>query len=122
MSTLLEKGIVLPSGEINKTKINLVSGAITQPFAEMIWVTTDGDMDAINRLTHLFLQMNTPKERNRLFQLIQVLYALLGLQFSEEAIPMGSVPDVLDYFLFSFLADLGEIIKGFYLINNTNVF
>ena len=110
METLMSKGIVLPSGEINKTKINLVAGAITQPFAEMLWVTTDGDMDAINRLTHLFLQMNTPKERDRLFQLIQVLYALLGLQFSEEAIPMGSDPDVLDYFLFSFLADFGDYI------------
>ena len=113
MSTLLEKGIVLPSGEINKTKINLVSGAITQPFAEMIWVTTDGDMDAINRLTHLFLQMNTPKERDRLFQLIQALYALLGLQFSKEAIPMESDPDVLDYFLFSFLVDFRNIIADF---------
>ena len=110
MKTLLEKGLVLPSGEINKNRINLVSGAITQPFAEMIWVTTNGDMDAINRLTHLFLQMNTPKERDRLFQLIQVLYALLGLEFSEDAIPMGSDPAVLDYFLFSFLADFGEII------------
>ena len=110
METLFSKGIVTANGEINKTKINLVSGAITQPFAEMIWVTTDGDMDAINRLTHLFLQMNTPKERDRLFQLIQVLYALLGLQFSEEAIPMGSDSDVLDYFLFSFLADLGDYI------------
>ena len=110
MKTLLEKGLILPSGEINKTKINLVSGAITQPFAEMIWVTTDGDMDAINRLTHLFLQMNTPKEQDRLFQLIQALYALLGLQFSEEVIPMGSDPGVLDYFLFSFVVDLGEYI------------
>ena len=115
METLLSKGIVTPNGEINKTKINLVAGAITQPFAEMIWATTDGDMDAINRLTHLFLQMNTPKERDQLFQLIQSLYALLGLQFSEEAIPMGSDPAVLDYFLFSFLADLGEAIKGFCL-------
>ena len=113
MKTLLEKGLVLPSGQINKNRINLVSGAITQPFAEMIWVTTDGDMDAINRLTHLFLQMNTSKERDRLFQLIQVLYALLGLQFSEEAIPMESDPDVLDYFLFSFLVDLGEGIGGY---------
>lgn len=112
-TTLLKKGIVSPSGSINKNKINLISGAITKPFAEMIWVTTDGDMDAINRLTHLFLQMNTPKERDRLFQLIQALYALLGLQFSEEAIPMGSDPDVLDYFLFSFLADLGEILKDY---------
>lgn len=117
-TTLLKKGIVSPSGSINKNKINLVSGAITKPFAEMIWVTTDGDMDAINRLTHLFLQMNTPKERDRLFQLIQVLYTLLGLQFFEEAIPMGSNPDVLDYFLFSFLADFGEIIKD-YLLENT---
>ena len=112
METLLSKGIVAPSGEINKTKINLVSGAVTQPFAEMIWIMTDGDMDAINRLTHLFLQMNTPKERDRLFQLIQALYALLGLQFSEEAVPMGSDPDVLDYFLFSFLMDLGDAIHG----------
>ena len=122
MKTLLEKGLVLPSGEINKNRINLVSGAITQPFAEMIWVTTDGDMDAINRLTHLLLQMNTPKERDRLFQLIQVLYALLGLQFSEEAIPMGSDPDVLGYFLFSFLIDFGEIVKDHVIENTSNQF
>ena len=112
---LIKKGILSPSGKIQKDKINLVSGAIVKPFAEMIWVTTDGDTDAINRLTHLFLQMNTPKERDRLFQLVQVLYALMGLQFSKEAIPMGSDPDVLDYFLFSFLADFGEAIKGFCL-------
>ena len=115
METLFSKGIVTANGEINKTKINLVAGAITQPFAEMIWVTTDGDMDAINRLTHLFLQMNTPKERDRLFQLIQALYTLLGLQFSEEAIPMGSDPDVLEYFLFSFMVDFGETVKDFCL-------
>ena len=108
---LIKKGILSPSGKIQKDKINLVSGAIVKPFAEMIWVTTDGDIDAINRLTHLFLQMNTPKERDRLFHLIQVLYALMGLQFSEEAIPMGSDPDVLEYFLFSFLMDWGNSIS-----------
>jgi len=71
----------------------------------------DGDKDAIRRLIQLFLQMNTPKERDRLFQQIQVLYALLGPQFPEKAIPIGSDPDVLDYFLFPFLADFGEIVK-----------
>ena len=35
-NVLLDKGIILPSGEINKDKINLVAGAITQPFAEMV--------------------------------------------------------------------------------------
>ena len=33
---LLDKGIILPSGEIGKDKINLVAGAITQPFAEWL--------------------------------------------------------------------------------------
>lgn len=35
---LLDRGIILSSGEISKDKINLVAGAITQPFAEMVWV------------------------------------------------------------------------------------
>ena len=42
-NVLLDKGIILPSGEISKDKVNLVTGAITQPFAEMVWVTTGGD-------------------------------------------------------------------------------
>ena len=52
---LLTKGIILPSGEIGKNKINLVAGAITQPFAEMVWVTTGGDMETINRLTNVLV-------------------------------------------------------------------
>ena len=31
-NVLLDKGIILPSGEISKDKVNLVTGAITQPF------------------------------------------------------------------------------------------
>ena len=60
---LLTKGIILPSGEIGKNKINLVAGAITQPFAEMVWVTTGGDMETINRLTNVLVTMNNPTDR-----------------------------------------------------------
>lgn len=38
-NVLLTKGIILQSGEVNKDKINLAAGAITQPFAEMVWLT-----------------------------------------------------------------------------------
>lgn len=44
-NVLLDKGIILPSSEINKDKINLVTGTITQSFAEMVWVTTGNDME-----------------------------------------------------------------------------
>ena len=110
-SILLDKGIILSSGEISKDKINLVAGAITQPFAEMVWVTTGGDMETINRLTDILVSMNTPADRGKLFKIIKMLYGLMGLQFSEEAEPMDADPAVLEYFIFSFTADFGEIIK-----------
>ena len=110
-NTLLDKGIILPSGEINKDKINLVAGAITQPFAEMVWLTTGGDMETINRLTDILVTMNTPADRDKLFKIIKMLYGLMGLPFSGEAEPMGADPDVLEYFIFSFTADFGEIVQ-----------
>ena len=99
-NTLLDKGIITPSGEINKDKISLVAGAITQPFAEMVWVTTGGDMETINRLTDVLVSMNTPADRGKLFKIIKMLYGLMGLPFSEEAEPMDAAPDVLEYFVF----------------------
>lgn len=89
---LLTKGIILPSGEIGKDKINLVAGAITQPFAEMVWVTTGGDMETINRLTNVLVTMNNPTDRGKLFKIIKLLYGLMGLPFSEEAEPMDADP------------------------------
>ena len=111
--TLIDKGIITQNGEISKDKINFVAGAITQPFAEMVWVTTGGDMETVNRLTDILVTMNTPADRGKLFKIIKMLYGLMGLQFSEEAEPMDADPAVLDYFIFSFTADFGEIIKDY---------
>ena len=113
INPLISKGIIKPSGEIGKDKINLVAGAITQPFAEMGWVTTGGDMETINRLTDILVSMNTPADRGKLFKIIKMLYGLMGLQFSEEAEPMDADPEVLEYFIFSFTVDFGEIIKDY---------
>ena len=91
-NVLLDKGIILSSGEISKDKVNLVAGAITQPFAEMVWVTTGGDMETINRLTDILVSMNTPADRGKLFKIIKMLYGLMGLPFSEEAEPIAVSP------------------------------
>ena len=110
-NVLLDKGIITPSGEISKDKINLVAGAITQPFAEMVWAMTGGDMETVNRLTDVLVTMNTPADREKLFKIIKLLYGLMGLRFSEEAEPMDAAPDVLEYFIFSFTADFGEVMQ-----------
>lgn len=110
-SRLIKAGILLPSGDISKDKINLISGAATLPFAEMVWVSSAGDMETINRLTDVFVSMNTPADRGKLFRIIQMLYGLLGLKFSDEAALCAAHPDALEYFIFSFITDFGEIIK-----------
>jgi hypothetical protein len=112
-NALIDKGIILPSGAINKDKINLVAGAITLPFAEMVWETTNGDMDTINRLTGILVSMNTPADSVNLFGIVKMLYGLLGLRFSEEAAPMVTHAGALKYFLYSFATDFGEIIQDF---------
>jgi hypothetical protein len=35
------------------------------------------------------------------------------LKFSDEAVPLAAHPDALNYFIFSFILDFGEIIKDY---------
>lgn len=83
-NVLLDKGIILPSGEISKDKVNLVTGAITQPFAEMVWVTTGGDMETVNRLTDVLVTMNTPADRGKLFKIIKCSMGLWACPFPRK--------------------------------------
>ena len=91
-NVLLDKGIILPSGEINKDKINLVAGAITQPFAEMVWVTTGGDMETIimGNLGGLFTGVNE--------------------QVGEIAAQVGMTPAAWNAGVFSMIRQLSETV------------
>ena len=62
-------------------------------------------------MTDVLVTMNTPTDRGKLFKIIKMLYGLMGLPFSEEAEPMDADPDVLEYFIFSFTADFGEVMQ-----------
>ena len=94
LNPLIDKGIIFQSGEICKDKINLITGAMTLPFAKMVWVTTNGD-------------------RGKLFKIIQMLYRLMGLQFSDETAYIPTHKAALEYFVYSFILDFGEIIKDY---------
>jgi hypothetical protein len=113
LNCLISHGIVSSSGTINKDKINFVSGTVTPPFAEMVWLSSGGDAETINRLTSILSSMNTPKDREALFRLIQMLYGLLGLKLPQEAVSMAGNPETLEYFLFSFICDFGEIMHEY---------
>lgn len=90
-----------------------MAGAITQPFAEIVWATTGGDWETINRLTEILVTMDTAEDGGKLFKIVQMLYGLLGLRFSEEAAAVSPHPEATQYFLFSFAADFGEIMQEY---------
>jgi hypothetical protein len=113
VNCLISHGIISPSGKVNKDKINLVSGAAAPPFAEMVWLSSGGDAETINRLTSILTSMNTQNEREALFRLIQMLYGLLGLKLSKEASLMAGSDETLEYFLHSFIIDFGEIMSDY---------
>lgn len=62
-NTLLDKGIITPSGEISKDKISLVAEQSRSRSQKWSGVTTGGDMETINRLTDVLVSMNTPADR-----------------------------------------------------------
>lgn len=115
---LIDKGILHPDGRINKNKINLVSGAIAQPFVETLWGEIGGDMETINRITEILVTMNNDNDRNKLYKIIQMLFGVVGVQFADEAAYMNFNDKVLKYFIFSFTADFGELIQELKQNNN----
>ena len=64
----VEKSILLLNGETCKNKINIVSDAMVQPFAEMIWISTGGDKQTLNSLMNILVtNNNTNVARSKLF-------------------------------------------------------
>lgn len=108
---LIDKGILHPDGQINKNKINLISGAITQPFTETLWGEIGGDMETVNRITEILVTMNNDNDRSKLYKIIQMLFGVVGVRFSDEAAYMNFNDKALKYFIFSFTADFGEMIQ-----------
>ena len=108
---LISLGILLPDGSINKTKINYIAGEMTQPFAEMVWISVHYDSETITMLTQLFMDMRKLKQPTLFFSLIDTLYALMRLQMPESVLPLLENNEALNYFLFSFINDFGEIMQ-----------
>lgn len=44
-------------------------------------------------------------------EISKLLYGLMGLRFSEEPELMDAAPDVLEYYIFPFTADIGEVMQ-----------
>ena len=110
---LIDQGILTLSGKISKDKINLLSGVVCQPFVETVWVTTNGDMDTISRMTDLFTRLYDDGQEQELIDVLRLLYGVVGLQFPEEVKQLTQSSEARKYFLFSFLLDFDDVLLDY---------
>jgi hypothetical protein len=115
---LYDKGILLPSGEISRNKINLISGAMTAPFVETIWTFSENDGQAIERISAVLNHMYQKGQEAEMMAILRILFDVLGLQFPEDAELMIKHPEARQYFLFSFLLDMEACMQDFIVDQN----
>ena len=110
---LIDKGILRPSGEVCKDKINLISGAHTPPFVEMLWTVTNGDTDTTDRVYTLLTGLYQEGRETEMLEVLRTLYGVLGLMFPEDVELLAEHPEARGYFLFSFLLDYDDVIQDY---------
>lgn len=97
MQELIDKGVLRPSGEIVKDKINLISGAHTPPFVEMLWTVTNGDTDTTNRLYNILTGLYQDGRESEMLEVLRTLYGVLGLPFPEDVEQLAGHPEARGY-------------------------
>lgn len=108
---LVYKGIISPTGEVNKDKINLLSGAFTQPLVDSILATTNYDKQTIIELVGFLQKLFVNTQRAEMLELLNLLYRLEGLHIPQEIQALKQHSEARDYFLFSFLLDVRDVLE-----------
>jgi len=112
-SLLLDKGIILQSGVICRDKINLISGAMTAPLIEMVWISSGYDTEAMERISAIFTHLYHEGWEAEMMAILRILYDLSGLKFPEDVELLTTHPEVRQYFLISFLLDMEDCMHDF---------
>lgn len=106
--TLKSKGILTLQNDINRDKINLISGAITAPFLETLFTFSGNDAGTMNRVSAIFTHLYSEGREVEMLAVLRILYDVAGLLFPEDVELLASHPEARQYFLFSFLLDMDD--------------
>ena len=110
LSLLHDKCILLPCGEICKSKINLISGSMTVPFVETIWTFTENDAETLQTILATLNYLYHKNHEVEMMVVLLILYDISGLLFLEYIELIAEHPEVGQYLLFSFLLDMEDCI------------
>lgn len=105
---LKSKGILTPQNDINRDKINFMSGATTAPFLETLFTFSGNDAGTMDRVSAIFTHLYSEGREVEMLAVLRILYDVAGLQFPEDVELLAGHPEARQYFLFSFLLDMDD--------------
>lgn len=108
--TLKSKGILTPQNDINRDKINLISGAVTIPFLETLFTFSGNNAGTMDRVSAIFTHLYSEGREVEMLAVLRILYDVAGLQFPEDVELLAGHPEARQYFLFSFLLDMDDFL------------
>ncbi|MEA5015972.1 MAG: hypothetical protein VB099_15580 [Candidatus Limiplasma sp.] len=109
---LSERGILLPNGAISQGKINLISGAITVPLLETLFIFAGKEASAMDRVFDLLNDLYNEGRETEMLAILHILYDVTGLQFSEDVELLTDHSEARHYFLFSLLLDMDDVLQS----------
>lgn len=112
---LIAAEILLPNGETNLNKINLISGAITLPFVRMVYESNNGNMSGVQRMYDNLSGLFFSGQYQELYDSLKEIYDDMGYRFDATVSLIQDNQDALVYFLESFLMDYEDIMEDYRL-------
>jgi hypothetical protein len=106
---LHEKGILFPTGELNRNKLNLMSGATIPQFCDMFWEASLSDKELVTALCSIMQTMYEEGRHKEMLDVMYLLYGLVGLKFPDELKLMRNHQEALSYFLREMLLDFDDV-------------
>lgn len=118
---LHEQGILFPTGEFNRNKLNLMSGATIPQFCDFFWETSLRDKELVTKLRSIMQTMYEEGRHSEMLDVLFLLYGLVGLEFPDYLKLLSEHQEALSYFLREMLLDFDDVFEELIALSDAGI-
>ena len=121
LNALVQAGILFPSGEPDRNKLNLISGTSIPQFCDFFWETSLRDKELVTKLNTIMRTMYDEGKHKEMLDVLLLLYGLVGLEFPNELELLQEHPQALSYFLREMLMDFDDVFAELIALSDAGI-
>lgn len=121
VNAMVQAGILFPSGEPDRNKLNLISGTTIPQFCDFFWETSLRDKELVTKLNTIMRTMYDEGKHKEMLDVLLLLYGLVGLEFPNELEFLQEHPQALSYFLREMLMDFDDVFAELIALSDAGI-